>query len=158
LAALAELPSDWTMMHFAETTMTVLVTPSEDVPGQWVAHCLNIDVVTQGDSVQHAFMMVKEAVLQVVLDDIAHGLDPLERPRASEDLWELVTTTLREGCPVPAIEDQRRITAAIGALHVRVPRDALPERARPAVPEVDMLPPAWQIAAVQQMRDSRPHC
>jgi predicted RNase H-like HicB family nuclease len=54
------------------------VTPSE-ISGQWVSHCLNFDVVSQGDSPEHAYQMALEATELVVLDDLAHGLNPFDR-------------------------------------------------------------------------------
>lgn len=144
-------------MELAATNVVVLVTPAADVPGQWVAHCLNIDLVTQGDSVPHAFMMAQEALLQVVEDDLAQGLDPLDRPRAPEECWQLMAETLREGKPVESIEDTSRIKAAVGYLRLAVRRDALPEDSRPPrppLPEVDLMPPAWQVAALRTMQDA----
>ena len=141
-------------MHFAESTFVVLVNPSE-IPGQWVAHCLNLDVVTQGDSVQHAFAMAEEAVRLVIEDDLSHGLDPLERPKAPEDKWQMASTVLKSGRPLPSIEDPSRIAGAVGYLSVVVPVGALPEHARPTPPEVRAIPPAWQIASLLDLRNAR---
>lgn len=136
----------------AEATFVVLVTPSKDVQGQWVAHCLNIDVVTQGDSIQHAFAMAREAVMQVVEDDLAHGFDPLERPDADESCWRVMQQTVRQGRPLTGIADFQKVKAAIGYLSIVVPNEALPEHARPA--EVEIMPPAWQIAALADLRNA----
>lgn len=138
-------------MRFAEATFLVLVNPSE-IAGQWVAHCLNLDVVTQGDSVQHAFAMVEEAVRLVIEDDLAQGLDPLERPQAPEDRWQVANSVLKSGHPLPSIDDPSKISGAVGYLSLVVPIGALPAHAKPMLPEVRVIPPAWQIAA---LRDSR---
>lgn len=143
--------------HLAETTVVVLVTPAEDVPGAWNAHCLTMDLMTQGESVQHAFMMAHEALLQIVVDDLAQGLDPLERPRAPRECWEMVGRTLEHGQPLSTISNPEEIGAAVGYLRVTVPRDALPEHARPPLPEVEMMPPMWQVAALKTLRNSV-HC
>jgi predicted RNase H-like HicB family nuclease len=135
------------METLAEATLTVLVTPAKDLPNQWVAHCLNIDVVTQGDSIQHAFAMAREAVLQVVADDISQGLDPFSRPSAPEQCWEQVTQTIRHGVPFETIQDERQVSAAVGQLLVAVQR-------KHTAPEIDMIPPAWQIAALGNLRES----
>ena len=45
--------------HFTEW---FLVTPAEDLPGAWTVHCLETDVVSQGESPRHAFEMGMEAV------------------------------------------------------------------------------------------------
>ena len=70
------------------TDLSVLVTPSE-IDGVWVSHCLDLDIVSQGDSVEHAMKMLLEAVGMLVMDDLAHGLDPMERPSADSEYWEL---------------------------------------------------------------------
>lgn len=57
----------------------VLFRPSTDVAGDWVAHCLDLDVVTQGRSLRHAVEMVLEAVVLTVEADVAAKLDPFRR-------------------------------------------------------------------------------
>jgi hypothetical protein len=138
----------------AETNLTVLVTPSE-VEGQWIGHCLNIDLVTQGESIQHAFAMVTEAVREVVRDDLAHGLDPLHRPQAPQECWDLFVDTTRHGKPLTAIDDPKNIRAIVGYVQVIVPAGQLPASSRPPEFEVEMLPPVWQIAALREMRNSQ---
>jgi hypothetical protein len=63
-----------------------LVQPAEDMPGQWVAHCLDLDVVTYGTSPKHAFEMVCDAAKIVLLDDLNRNHEPLLR-RAPDELW-----------------------------------------------------------------------
>lgn len=137
-------------------TLPVLVTPARDVPGQWIAHCLSLDLVTQGESLQHAFMMAHEAILQVVNDDIRQGLDPLDRAEAPTECWDVLNSTLRHGRPLMGVDDVSQIKSAVGYVQVSVNADALPNR--PRLSEVEMLPPAWQIAAVRGERDSHPSC
>lgn len=62
---------------------------SEEVPGQWLAHCLDVDVVTYGNSLKHALDMAREAVDLVIKDDLASGLEPMERSAPREE-WESV--------------------------------------------------------------------
>lgn len=64
----------------------VIARPAPDVPGQWIAHCLDFDVVSQGDTLDHALRMVHEAAVMVALDDLNKGRDPLAR-RAPADLF-----------------------------------------------------------------------
>jgi hypothetical protein len=142
----------------AETNLTVLVTPAQDLPGQWVAHCLNIDIVTQGDSIQHALAMAREAVLMVVRDDLIRGRDPLQRRPAPEECWEPLIALHRHGRPLSSFKDQSHVQVAAGMLKLHVPIDALPPHARPSEPEVEMLP-AWQIAALESLRSGPvQHC
>lgn len=60
---------------------------SDELPGQWVAHCLDVDVVTYGNSLRHALEMLREAVDLVVVEDLSTGLEPLERSAPREE-WE----------------------------------------------------------------------
>ena len=76
----------------------VFVRPADDVAGQWVAHCLEFDVVTQGNSLAHALEMVVEAVSMVVADDLDAGRDPLAR-RAPPPCWDEMWTFIRGRTP-----------------------------------------------------------
>jgi hypothetical protein len=67
----------------------VIARPSPDVPGQWVAHCLDFDVVSMGDSLDHALRMVHEASVMVALDDLNKDREPLERRAPPEFFGEL---------------------------------------------------------------------
>lgn len=78
----------------------VLAHPCQDVPGQWVAHCLEFDVVSQGNSLEHAMRMVGEACALVVVDDLTKGKDPLAR-RAPEKCFDEMFEALQTGNRVP---------------------------------------------------------
>jgi predicted RNase H-like HicB family nuclease len=67
-------------------TPWLVVRRAEDVPGQWVAHCLDFDLVTQGNSMLQAMEMACDAVEIVLADDVAHNLDPYSR-RAPQKVW-----------------------------------------------------------------------
>ena len=51
---------------------------AEDTDG-WVSYCPDFDVMTMGDSPDHALDMLAEAVTMVIQDDIRHGRDPHRR-------------------------------------------------------------------------------
>lgn len=71
----------------------VMITQSQDVPGEWVAHNLAFDVVSQGTSIQHALEMVGEASYMVVEDDLEHGRDPQSRQAPDECFDEMFKLT-----------------------------------------------------------------
>lgn len=50
--------------------VTVQVFPAEDVPGQWVAHVIELDLITQGNSLRHALEMAGEAI-EIVTEEPA---------------------------------------------------------------------------------------
>ena len=63
-----------------------LIYQAPDVPGQWIAHCLEIDLVTQGNSAPHALEMIAEAIEIVAKDNVARGRPAIEiRPAPAED-------------------------------------------------------------------------
>lgn len=74
----------------------VVVRPAEDVEGQWVAHCLDLDVVTQGNSIAHAFQMAVEAIAMTVAESLELGIDLLSH-RAPDQDWEALAQIQREG-------------------------------------------------------------
>jgi len=84
----------------------IVVWPAEDVPGQWLAHCLELDVVSQGNSLAHAVAMIREAVGLVLSDDLSKGLDP-QRRRAPQEDWEAMWKRLQEAHPLPFDEATR---------------------------------------------------
>jgi len=65
----------------------IVARPAPDLPGQWIAHCLDIDVVSQGDSLNHAIRMAHEAVSMVVVDELNKGRDPQAR-RAPQEFFD----------------------------------------------------------------------
>lgn len=73
-----------------------ILEPAEDLPGQWVAHCLDFDVVTYGNSLEHSLKMLLEATAMVICDDLERGADPSER-RAPEEYWQRLSHILMEG-------------------------------------------------------------
>ncbi len=76
-----------------------MMRPAEDLPDQWTAHVLELDVVTQGDSPVHAARMADEAAAMVIAEDIGAGRDPLDR-RAPESFWEELYRCLRVSTPI----------------------------------------------------------
>ena len=66
-------------MFTCEYDCTITISPANDLPGTWVAHCLEFDVVTQGNTPEHAVQMIYEAVSMVIEDDLERGADPNER-------------------------------------------------------------------------------
>jgi predicted RNase H-like HicB family nuclease len=134
--------------------MVLLFTRAEDVPGQWLGHCLDIDVMSQGDSFEHAMTMLLEAVRLTVKSDLERGVDPLARSQAPDECWELAQSILTEGTSVEQLEESD-LHAATGHMLLSVPTAALPQlRQEPAI----VLPPAWQIAGLSQLRHAQTSC
>jgi hypothetical protein len=87
-------------MTMRSFNLWVVVKPAEDLPDQWVAHCLDLDVITQGTSFKHAMDMVFEASSMVIAEEIVAGRDPLAR-RAPDEDWNDLYKIVSEGHQVP---------------------------------------------------------
>jgi len=53
----------------------------------WEAHCLNVGVVTYGDTLRHALNMIHEAVTMFVTDELKRGANPRDNTASSKD-WD----------------------------------------------------------------------
>ncbi len=95
----------------------VIVRPAEDLDDQWVAHCLDFDIASQGNSIHQAVQMAAEATVLRVSEDLMAGHDPLLR-RAPEDHWEALWQTLRSGSPIDPIEVEEKQRAEVRAVAV----------------------------------------
>lgn len=71
-------------------TALVLLYPAADVPGEWVAHVLDYDLVTQCRLPDHTVEMAEEA-LAIVLSEGG------TRRRAPEEEWQRAYSVMREG-------------------------------------------------------------
>lgn len=89
-----------------------LIHQEKSLEGQWVAHCLNLDLVSQGNSPAHAIRMILEATSIAVLDDLEAGLDPAGRPSAPKELWDLFARTQQTGTRVAAPDVDRLPSAS----------------------------------------------
>lgn len=99
----------------------VILSREEGLAG-WVAHVLDLDVVTQGDTLAHAIEMALEAAAMVIHDDAERGLNPLDR-RAPAEAWDALHALQREALPTRpewfrGATDEEGIESA--ALQIRV--------------------------------------
>lgn len=53
----------------------------------WIAHCLDWDLVSQGSTPIHALAMISESIQIVAEEDARAVLDPDDRPSADEADW-----------------------------------------------------------------------
>lgn len=79
----------------------VYISRAEDLPGVWVAHCLDFNIVSQGDSPVHALEMVHEALTGTLVDDIARGFDPDKRRSETDPSdWALLLQLLKRASKI----------------------------------------------------------
>lgn len=105
-----------------------LIEMSEDLPNTWVAHCLDLDVVAYGSSLDEAVRMGIETAEMALSDDLAAGLDSRRR-RAPQEDWDRFYQLMGEATkriPVGAL-GQSEVRYAIITLELNVV-DALDEK------------------------------
>ena len=67
----------------------ILIERVEDIPGEWVAHCLDFDAVMQGSSIREAFAQLAEAVKKArhPTDGKTFGLSRASRGQGPSPGW-----------------------------------------------------------------------
>jgi predicted RNase H-like HicB family nuclease len=78
------------IQYTVQFPLRIVIYPAPDLEGQWIAHCLETDVVTQGDSVDHALQMMAEALEAISKFNLSHGRFPVALTPAPREIWELV--------------------------------------------------------------------
>lgn len=63
--------------------------PAPDLPGQWIAHGLETDVVTQGDSAGHALVMMADALDTLATFQATRQRLTLRLRPAPKEVWDL---------------------------------------------------------------------
>lgn len=76
-----------------------LFRPAEDLPGHWVAHCLDLDVVTSGMDLSQAIGHIMEASQMTIEEDLKAGLEPHTR-RAPQQHWDELKRVVEHGTAV----------------------------------------------------------
>jgi predicted RNase H-like HicB family nuclease len=90
---------------FIEVTLPfhMLVYPAPDVPGDFVAHCLELDMVAQGTSKDHAREVLKDALQTLIQFNLDKGLVPIQIRFAPREVWEAARVTRPESMDVKAL-------------------------------------------------------
>jgi predicted RNase H-like HicB family nuclease len=101
----------------------MLIKEAPDVPGEWLAICPKLGVVTQGSTPKQALSMGFEAVEMIWTHDIYEGKDPFARedpndPHTAEINALFEDSEISAG-PIDAIlEDYSHLRAAIAQIYV----------------------------------------
>lgn len=127
---------------------SVLIRREVGLEGQWVSHCLNWDLVSQGDSPAHALRMIAEAVIATISGDVADALDPDDRPAAPTELWDSFRAVLQNGTRISAADvdtlaKQLGQTVIAAVMYLQAPRLTDANNA------LATAPPPFMIAALQ---------
>lgn len=70
-----------------------VVYPSRNLPGEWVSHCLELDLMSQGSSAHEAINLLVEAISLSAQWAMEEGLPPLEMKSAPPEAWKLYHDT-----------------------------------------------------------------
>lgn len=146
-----------------EQDIWILFKPADDVPGEWIAHCLTFDIVSQGSSLLHALEMIKDAVVICVCDDLSHGRNPGDRPEAPPEAWHEWENILKNGkkSHMDEVAVGGKILGVTTQLHFFVERekckteDVVRESLKKENPVGEMQ--AWLCDAVGQMKAGGAH-
>jgi hypothetical protein len=99
--------------------LRALAFPAPDVPGEWIAISLDLDIMAQGPSAEVAADVLRESLLEMIAFRLSHGMPPIEWRKAPEEFWiaaegqigeaidraapKVEFSTLAESLSVPAI-------------------------------------------------------
>lgn len=128
----------------------VLIQRAPDLPGQWVAHCLNIDVMSQGSSPLEARDSLMEAFAIVFEHEISCGRNPMDRRAAPEeyfDLWNRVAERGRPGIFAEMKPSDVKDTQYIATM-LCVTAEVVDHHAEIVDEPGCGVPPAWMIAEI----------
>jgi predicted RNase H-like HicB family nuclease len=116
----------------------ITIERAPDLPGQWEAQCLEVDVITYGNSPQDALRMIEEATALCIVDDLDHDRDPLAHEAPDED-WTRLRNLLGEAKKVPV--DTLESKPPSGAIFVLTMRLKFSREIEVAGPAIDL--PGW---------------
>ncbi len=119
----------------------------EQPKGDWAAHCLEIDVVSQGRNPRHAIEMVAEAIVMTLKADLTTKQLPSRR-RAPDEFWDELWAILRNSEPTSLAKGSAGAIALAGQLVLRV--ETKPRRK--AAPHPFEVPALW----ASKTRDAHP--
>lgn len=72
-----------------EFPLRVVLYPAPDMDGQWIAHGLETDIVTQGDSAEHALAMMADALQTLTTYQGLRRRPTLRLRPAPTAVWDL---------------------------------------------------------------------
>jgi hypothetical protein len=73
-----------------------IVRPSDDIPGDWEAHCLEFDLVAQGQTLGEALELVVESCAIHVRESLRSSCDPYAT-RAPDECWSFRDSVISNG-------------------------------------------------------------
>jgi predicted RNase H-like HicB family nuclease len=88
-----------------EFPLRVVLYPAPDLEGQWIAHGLETDVVTQGDSAEHALAMMADALQTLTTYQAVRRRPTLRLRPAPKEIWDLAAEACRSTSPPTSVAE-----------------------------------------------------
>jgi hypothetical protein len=85
----ATIPDVATVAMTVEFPLRVVLYPAPDLAGQWIAHGLETDLVTQGDSAEQALAMMADALQTLTTYNALRRRPTLRLRPAPTEIWDL---------------------------------------------------------------------
>jgi len=64
----------------------VVTYPAPDLPNTWLGHSLDLDIMAQGDSPDHAVASLMEALSETIAFRLTNGLPPIKWSPAPDEI------------------------------------------------------------------------
>lgn len=80
-----------------EFPLRVVLYPAPDLAGQWIAHGLQTDIVSQGDSAEHALAMMADALQTLTIYQTVRRRPFLQLRPAPRAVWDLAAEAVPLG-------------------------------------------------------------
>lgn len=147
------------MRRMMRCNLRYVITPAEDIPGEWVSVCLDLGIVSQGPNPEAAIENLAESIEMAVDDDFENGWNPLDRNPAQAEYHELFDRIWRSGTPVSHVAENEKACAIVGHIWVYRPEHPAMSVDAPVQPsvQIETLSQMWDL---ERLRNSDPvsHC
>lgn len=139
-----------------DADLWIVVKPAVDVPGTWVSHCLTLDLMSQGNSPEHALEMIFEVTQNVVVEDLLAGRDPASRGAKTPDAdWAELSRIVQHGTRFELSDKTKpsssKVRWAVNMKYLLEVHQVAAKKKASAVQQerlqMEPMPPAWKIAA-----------
>lgn len=72
-----------------ETVLNVIIYPAPDLEGQWLAHCLETDLIVQESSVQDAVEAMAEVIEEIAKHNVSMGRPAIVYRNAPPEVYAM---------------------------------------------------------------------
>lgn len=95
-----------------EFPLRVVLYPAPGLPGQWIAHGLETDLVSQGDSAEHALAMMADALQTLMTYQSGRRRTVVPLRPAPREVWDLATDAVPLDMSARVVKRSHRAVAS----------------------------------------------